>query len=105
MRKFRFVGDPDEYDWDEKPIVGKVYPGTHKGYYIENDFESRPIELWFNDFPEDWEEVTEVETVTKKPLHKDTDLGYFAGLMVANGAMVEDAIYKAKELIKQLDNE
>jgi hypothetical protein len=118
MRKFRFVGDPKTYGWDNKPVVGEIYDATHKGYCVEDDFESLPIEEWpKNEGGQDWEEVTETEP-EPKPLHKDTDLGYFAGLamqgILANHSgrdsvyierVVSDSIDCAKELIKQLDNE
>lgn len=65
------------------------------------------------DFPNDWEEVFEQETANivvgradKKPaLHKDTDLGYFVGVLLQAGFNIHTVVADAKELIKQLDNE
>lgn len=61
------------------------------------------------------DEVEEVFEEPNKPLHKDTDLGYFAGLamqvMLANTNVYEkengckNSIEWAKELIKQLDEQ
>jgi len=107
MKKFKFVGDPETYGWDDKPVVGKIYDGTHKGYNVDDDFESSPIEEWpKNEGGQDWEEVTE-----QKPLHKDTDLGYFVimylqmqGVSKGNPDIVW-AIRQAEKLINKLDHE
>jgi hypothetical protein len=103
MRKFRFVGDPNTYGWDEPPVCGKIYPEDYLG---ESDGIKYNMPSWLVS-PEDWQEVIE-------PLHKDTDLGYFAGLVIQS--LISDkemsvkiaselAIETAKELIKRLENE
>ena len=94
MRKFRFIGDSEEW--------GNVFE-KNKVYYLPTSSIN---------FPEDWQEVFD----EPKKLHKDTDLGYFAGLalhgLLANSKNYDStvnfsiaAIKAAKELIKQLDEE
>jgi hypothetical protein len=106
MRKFRFIGDPKE--WDGKLEKNKIYDGA----FTPQDWKCNVAEGSFY-FPEDWEEVYD----EPKRLHKDTDLGYFAGLALQAiinqpeyyGAktidQVRKSIEKAKEIIKQLDQE
>lgn len=63
-------------------------------------------------FPKEVEQVFEPES---KPLHNDTDLGYYAGLAMVeyirqygngwNERIASESIATAKELIKQLDKE
>ena len=111
MRKFRFIGDPEDYDiWKIKPVVNQVYDWElfKKNHGTLKD---RDIDCFYED--EDWEEVID----NPKPLHKDTDLGYFAGVAMQSILLsdsyksasartkVENAIFLAKELIKQLDQE
>lgn len=103
MRKFRFVGDPSDYLGVEK---NKVYCENH----MQKDWDVNVSKL-FELYPEDWQEViTELQT-EPKPLHKDTDLGYFTikylqmqGVSKGNPDIVW-AIIQAKKLIEQLDNE
>jgi hypothetical protein len=104
MRKFRFIGDPEDYNNDV--IFGEIY--------LENYQPKKwPLSvIGYFGLPE-WEEVIE----KPKPLHKDTDLGYFAGVAMQSILLsdsyksasartkVENAIFLAKELIKQLDQE
>ena len=104
MRKFRFIGDPEDYNNDV--IFGEIY--------LENYQPNKwPLSvIGYFGLPE-WEEVIE----KPKPLHKDTDLGYFAGVAMQSILLsdsyksasartkVENAIFLAKELIKQLDQE
>ena len=73
MRKFRFVGDPTEYEWDERPIKFKVYDGDFL-WRRNGEIAEIPLQDWFNDegTDGDWEELS-------SPLLKDTDLGHFAG--------------------------
>jgi len=109
MRKFRFIGDPKE--WDGKLEKNKIYDGT----FTPQDWKYNVAEGSFY-FTEDWEEVFD----EPKKLHKDTDLGYFSfELMKAmiNSPEIttsDDAdmetfvgyyVSMAKELIKQLDQE
>lgn len=115
MRKFRFIGNPDEYD-----ILfikfGEVYnendiPWTEDGKPNKDWTIDKNVLGAFKEYPEDWEEVFD-EPI--KQLHKDTDLGYFAGVAL-NGLLsdqkrsgsskdfAETAILFAKELINQLD--
>jgi hypothetical protein len=103
MRKFRFIGDPEDYNNDV--IFGEIY--------LENYQPNKwPLSvIGYFGLPE-WEEVIE----KPKPLHKDTDLGYFAGL-IFQGMMINsnwggtfismsiDAVNAAKQLIKQLDQQ
>jgi hypothetical protein len=102
MRKFKFIGDPKDYNNDV--IFGEIYLENYKP-------NGGPLSvIGYFGLPE-WEEV--IEKV--KPLHKDTDLGYFAGLamggMLSSRSLLNDnqlcfeSIKLAKELIKQLDNE
>ena len=84
MRRFRFIGDPKQYNWDDKPVVYQIYPETHTGKIKSMQWESKPLSRW--DDPElliDWQEVFDGKPYIReipKPLHKDTDLGYFSGL-------------------------
>jgi hypothetical protein len=109
MRKFRFIGDPIEWDGDLKK--NKVYEGVYKlTEKSHNVFDA------VNFYPNDWQEVFD----EPKKLHKDTDLGYFAGLAMQGyisspvpglkdlydtGEIIRRSIFFAKELIKQLDQE
>ena len=106
MRKFRFIGDPSEWDGDfEKD---KIYAET----FIPKGWNYNIVEGALN-FPDDWEEVFD----EPKKLHKDTDLGYFAGLALQailindknfgtdTDFQIEIAIHKAQKLIQQLDQE
>jgi hypothetical protein len=105
MRKFRFIGDPSEWDGDlEKD---KIYAET----FSPKGWNYNIVEGALN-YPDDWEEVFD----EPKKLHKDTDLGYFAGValrgLLANSKNYDStvnfsiaAIETAKELIQQLDQE
>ena len=90
MRKFRFVGDPSEYEtkqYGQAFKVGEVYDPNYIGvgcYF--------PVKEYTNDNPHDWQPVFEEPiiigsleidpnaTITRITLLKDTDLGHFAGL-------------------------
>lgn len=120
-RKFRFVGDPVEYDWDERPIKGKIYPGTYRGKNKDLDWESMPIQ----DFKEnggddtwiDWEEVTEQEnnripnqdqpasSITKFEMAVFMAMqGYISsGSNIRPNSIVELSIEIAQETFKQLE--
>ena len=106
MRKFRFIGDPEE--WDNVVEKNKVYDCT----FIPKEYSHYDIATYSFNFPEDWQEVFD----EPKKLHKDTDLGYFAGValhgLLANSKNYDStvnfsiaAIKAAKELIQQLDQE
>jgi len=105
MRKFRFIGDPEDYNNDV--IFNEIY--------LENYQPKKwPLSvIGYFGLPE-WEEVIE----KPKPLHKDTDLGYFAGLFLQSDVIKRSlytdeydderctlAINLARELIRQLDEE
>ena len=103
MRKFRFIGE----EWDNVFEKNKVYDGTFIPKELHYD-----VATYSFKFPEDWQEVFD----EPKKLHKDTDLGYFAGLalhgLLANSKNYDStvnfsiaAIETAKELIQQLDQE
>lgn len=110
MRKFRFVGHPDNYSrWEKLPIFNMVFDEkTHAEYYG-----SGALEAWkvLENMP-DWQEVFE-EPI--KTLHKDTDLGYFAGLVLPSvyqswgtghdQRVIDESISLAYQLIKELDQE
>lgn len=115
MRRFRFIGNPKEYRWENPPVYFKAYDFNQ----FKKDFGfGADLEI-FNELQnsEDFREVFD----DPKPLHKDTDLGYFAGLAMQalvsnnfsptgyqNGSredLMEEATRIAKELIKQLDQE
>lgn len=122
MRRFRLIKYDEAY---EHLDLGKVYDGD----FLPNNW-SETIEETAKRFPNEWEEVFDTNFVKGKPftdipkvetksktLHKDTDLGYFAGLAMqgyisagSNGMPNPDMIAQyameaAKELIKQLDAE
>lgn len=126
MRKFRFIGDPDKENY--KGLVnGKEYykhdslPSVVGTPIYNDDF----IEYYIEAYPKDWQEVfdpvepvkgaqfTDIPKVAKH-LHKDTDLGYFAGLIaqgLASNSLIDQnktdiqsiAVLRAEELIRQLD--
>ena len=115
MRKFRFVGHPDNYSrWGKLPIFNMVFDEKSHAEYYGNGAES----AWkiLENMP-DWQEVFE-EPI--KTLHKDTDLGYYSfeimkslisspkitvSKEVTNSVFISQCIELAKELIKQLDKE
>lgn len=114
MRRFRFVGNPDEYRWKINPVYGKIYD-------LDNFIKSMGLNVskeYFNDLGnfKDFQEVFD----EPKPPHKDTDLGYYSfeimksfisspnatfSNQVSNSIFVSHCIELAKELIKQLDAE
>ena len=122
MRRFRFIGDPSDYLIEFKRC--NVYNGNQKAYkQLEGTIEDDSKE-----YPNNWEEVFEIDPkdlnnfnssiIIEPKNHKDTDLGYFAGLAMQGiisspyrkdiGEEEEIAtlsIIVAKELIKQLDKE
>ena len=100
MRRFRFVGYPDNYSkWLKKPVFNMIFDEkTHAEYCGTGASQGWKV---LENLP-DWEEVFETKP---KRLHKDTDLGYFAGVFAASGCDISDSVNKAKRLIKQLDKE
>ncbi len=104
MRKFKFTGNPKDYTSPsiKPPIVGRIYNGNSHRFSGIN----YTIEELHDYSPEDWQEVFE-----SQKLIKDTDLGYFSGLvasaLVSTGSSVdaEWCIIQAKELIRQLKEE
>lgn len=104
MRKFRI-----KEDVDTRGLVGHESGGVYELEEIDDDGgywlkASNKYKCWCYD-PEEIEEVFEHEE-QKPTLHKDTDLGYFACLLLANkNETIDSAIWKAKELILQLDIE
>jgi hypothetical protein len=125
MRKFRFIGDSCDWEWDINPILGSLYTldalnEMRGGDPVDDDL----IDCEWG--KENFQEVFEYKNykipilgynnVSVKQLHKDTDLGYFAG--VAMQGILQDsnwitnpieaskrAVEYSKELIKQLDQE
>jgi hypothetical protein len=114
MKRFRFVGDPTEYEtkkYGQSFKVGKIYDPSHLG-----EGRKLPVLEYAKDFPNDWQAVFD----EPKPLLKDTDLGYFSieiikaifqstpvrqGENKSGNEFVTDCINLAKELIKQLEEE
>jgi hypothetical protein len=108
MRKFRFIGEPvNSYYLLEKNSIYNANTIVTDGHDDEFGY-GWDVLRYAEENPEDWEEI--------KPLHKDTDLGYFAG--VAMQGILQDsnwitnpieaakrAVEYSKELIKQLDQE
>jgi hypothetical protein len=131
MRKFRFIGNSSDWEWDVNPIKRGIYSmellnKMRGGDPVDDDL----VDCKWG--KENFEEVFEDETENieipvlganrtsiyekAKTLHKDTDLGYFAG--VAMQGILQDsnwitnpieaakrALEYSKELIKQLDQE
>lgn len=123
MRRFRFIGDPKEYHWDQRPKTGDTYVIEEiNDMWGGGDFDDDDISEWGKN---DWQEVFENDggtmLTTPKTLHKDTDLGYFSGLamigLLSNRSMIDNverpsidwltdcSISISKELIKQLNEE
>lgn len=119
MRKFKFIGDQygvlEEGNTDYAGyVIGEVY--DYDSFAPDCDF-NLLTSHYVKEYPKDWQEVFEEEKVQVTTLHKDTDLGYFAGL--AMQAMISrsdqnsgwsegetsQCIYIAKELINQLNKE
>lgn len=110
MRKFKLLTKDGYINpfWE----IGKIYDENFIG--CGSDYTVGQLQ---KDYPQDWQEVFEEEKVQVTTLHKDTDLGYFAGL--AMQAMISrsdqnsgwsegetsQCIYIAKELINQLNKE
>ncbi|WP_114752339.1 hypothetical protein [Pleomorphovibrio marinus] len=130
-RKFKFVGNPDNYVWDNPPVKGKVYDGDFRW-----SFEGQtgpPLESWVTRkeliCSEEWEEITEPEEVIhnrvsySKILNQDMPassmtkfemavlgnvreiVGLKTHATLPDRAIVEDAIELAKETFKQLEDE
>lgn len=54
MRRFKFIGNPEEYQWEVKPLFMMTYDHEYLKYYgAENLVEN---------YPEDWQEVFEDES-------------------------------------------
>jgi hypothetical protein len=118
MRKFRFIGD-DLNVYSDYFHVGSIYDADYKDGHWKKVSELAQLNS------QDWEEVFEDKNIEipvlganktliyerPKNLHKDTDLGYFAGVilqgLVSSSRPIDfkDLIQLAKELIKQLDQE
>jgi hypothetical protein len=127
MRKFRFIGNSSDWEWDVNPIKRGIYSmellnKMRGGDPVDDDL----VDCKWG--KENFEEVFEdknykipilgYNNVSVKQIHKDTDLGYFAGLAMAGilgntelqylcneKDIAIDSIRYAKELIKQLDQE
>ena len=113
MKKFRFIGTPTNYKWRINPIKDEIYDI----FRCKSSFGEGWVDSIFDNLANssDWQEVDDdlnpVLIKNQKPLHKETDLGYFVGLYIqlqgnehANPD-IEWAITQAKKLINQLDNE
>lgn len=124
MRRFRLLR------W-EKAYGPLEQNGVYDSELIPEGW-SETIEETAKRFPNEWQEVFDIEPVKGKPftdipkvepktIHKDTDLGYFSGLamqsLLSNQAMIDNvekpsidwlkktSIIIAQELIKQLDEQ
>lgn len=105
MRKFRLLNQ-------------QGYHGIYKGQIYKENFIAGDVSVLklTEEYPKDWEEVFD----EPKPLHKDTDLGYFSLEIMkslisiapylkkdtsktANSDFAANCIGLAEELIKQLD--
>lgn len=122
MRRFRFVGDPSGYRWNVDLVKNEVYDGDRElNGFMSLEKTLKAVKDRCNDdsMLKDWQEVFDDPT---KPLHKDTDLGYFAGLAMQAqftqmdkyleeydhgwiDPFIRNSIILAKEIIKQLDKE
>jgi hypothetical protein len=98
MKKFIYVGKHNPY-YFTKLKYGLICEGKFRPPYCAHN-----IEWYANEFPDDWIEVFESD-MSQITLHKDTDLGYFAGLFASSGWKYEEAIQYAKELIDLLNKE
>lgn len=108
MRKFRLL-KTEGTCWDKEVEVGKIY---HEDYFskLPHCF-IRESDFWQEVFDHP---IPEPEGFLDR-MHKDTDLGYFAGLAMVeyirqygngwDGRIASESIATAKELIKQLDEE
>jgi hypothetical protein len=108
MRKFRL-------------LTQEGYYGLNKGEVYPENYQSKDGGLSVGElvriYKSEWEEVFSDEQPEKLPLHKDTDLGYFSGVILAAftsspnhnnirfDTLVERSIELAKGLIAQLDKE
>lgn len=134
MRKFRFIGDSSEYvNWENAPVKNAIYSEEELNRMRGND--GYYLNFLASKFKEDFQEVFESKTGMSgnvfigssvvpsplfttleipKTLHKDTDLGHFAGVILSsmfndNGfvdsenEMCKNAISYAEELIRQLN--
>ena len=129
MRKFRFIGDSSHWEWEINPVNGYIYSLEQLNKMRNGD----PLEEWHLTTgtwaKNNWEVVTENESnkrlgiiggdveFIKLPTHKDTDLGYFAGLAMQaimqnerwiNASVIsicEESVFLAKKLLNELDKE
>ena len=97
-------------------IQGSVLSEDH--FMIDDNF---PVSFYVEKYPADWEDVFENQFEPEgflDRMHKDTDLGHYAGLamqgllsnsnssfIVGTPELISSSISIAKELIKQLDQE
>lgn len=122
MRKFKLLTDqgyPKSDGWE----VGKIYNGNYRSSDISgSNIISRSVQEMSEIFRNDWVEVFEHEE-QKPTLHKDTDLGYFAGLVFTKlfdksvfyieqhgtsewmDELIDHSIFIAKQIIEKLDKE
>ena len=101
IRKYKFVGDPRDYDWEENPVKGKVYGGDytfgHSGNTLEDNFNSCSDRYFagtmgktdYFEFINDWEVVNTEEFVDNQLADRVKKL--------------EDKVWKMEEEIKQLN--
>ena len=137
MRKFRFIGDSSNWEWEINPVHGFIYSMEQLnkmrcGDPVDDDFMDcrwgkenfEEILYYYENLGASVKDIKKVENFWGTPMpwtsenhfHKDTDLGYFAGLVLqgilANSKkddypkeLARESILIAKELIKQLDQE
>lgn len=109
MRRFRLLTDGEYVGCVKDQVFYECEKISDTG---------RTVKYYQEMYPEDWQEVFD----NPKQLHKDTDLGYFAGLAMQGqfsqvdkyleaygdewvNPFIENSITLAKQLIKQLDKE
>ena len=85
MRKWKFIGDHYQlslYQWKINPVIGGIYTEDQLRK-MWDEKKCVPFNWDMCRVDEDWQEVFEEEKVQEATLHKDTDLGYFAGLAMS----------------------
>lgn len=99
-----------DYRWEKNKELTCYNPNAWQGHgsTISSENATDKIILDYRDFIGDGYEVPfkfNRFNFGDKILHKNTDLGHFSSLFIASGYTVDDAILKAKDLIKKLNEE
>ena len=103
MKKYKFIGDANEYGWDERPVRGRIYEGSYKFGEFSNTleenfkesnadyFEGKLKRADYFAFLTDWEVVDEKEEIVVE------------GDLQARLDKLEDSVKKLSDLVWTLE--